>query len=152
MTVLVAEAGLAGLLLITTFWCVSLDRRLRRLRVERSELHEFLSLMNTASERAEAALTGLREAVGDAERAAGRSDEAARRAAELTRLIEAGGRLLRRLEPAVHRTARAAAELSTGQRDLHPAPPREPPAGTRDHATVGRADQEALRRALETLR
>ena len=153
---LVVAGGLALLLLTTCGWCVHLDRRLRRLRLERGELMEFLTALNTASARAEAAIAGLRGASATLDKElAGRAEEAARRAADLGRLLEAASRVLRRLEQGVHQGVRSAAELPTArpapdEARLRDASLRRPT--TRAAEGLVDAERETLRRALESLR
>lgn len=146
------DIALAGLLLATSLWCVAVHRRLRLLGAERADLGEFVTALNAASDRAEAAIKGLRAATQDTERhLKGPADEARVRAGELTRLIDAANRLVKRLEPALHQGARAAAEASLYRGEER----RDRPAEVGARA-AGRSDQgdenAALRRLLETLR
>lgn len=154
MAQILAQAVLGALLLLTSGWCLALHQQLRRLRVERGEVIELVSLMNAASERAEAALSGMRAAGSELERtAAGRADDAARRAGELAKLIESGTRLLRRLEPAVQRGILLSQDHQGGVRAPRADPmPRDGSAAGRTGAAPGHPEQDALRRALETLR
>ena len=154
---LVIAGGLAILLLATCAWCAVVDRRLRRLRLERGELMEFVTALNTASARAEAAIAGLRGATSAVEKElSSRTEEASRRAADLARLLEAASRVLRRLEQGVHQGVRSAAELPGSRPEagheprLRDAPLRRPT--TRAAEGLADTERETLRRALESLR
>ena len=77
MIELAANLLVAFLLVLTTSWCVLLYRRLGRLRVERSDIEDFVTAIDTASQRAEAAIAGIRESALEAQRALGGQKELA---------------------------------------------------------------------------
>ena len=94
-----------------------LYRRLGRLRVERSDIEAFVTAIDTASQRAEAAIAGIRESALEAQRALGGQKELAQqRIAELSRLVDSAGRMARRVETALHQGARSMAEDSARAR------------------------------------
>jgi hypothetical protein len=81
---------LAGLLAMTVVWCTLVHRRLVRLRTEQDEMQAFIDALTRASERAEAAIVGLRSA-GEtiASELVAREEDARRMARELGRLTDA---------------------------------------------------------------
>ena len=136
-----ADLVLAGLLLLTAAWCALVHHRLRRLRTERGEMETFIATLVNATERAEAATTGLRGAVAEVDGGLSAQGETARqRAAELTRLVESANRVLRRLETAVLQGARSLAEQGISRERPEPAfaqiggaaEPRERPTAARE--------------------
>jgi hypothetical protein len=148
---------LGVLLLVTAGACVALSYRLSRLRIERGEMEAFIAALATASERAESAIGGLKAAAADVERDLREHAEAARqRSLDLSRLIENGSRLARRLEGGLDTGARRMAG-STPPRDRpEPASGRHE-SGERDTLTSTNGQTVAgpaadLLRALETLR
>ena len=156
MLTLVPDLILGVLLAATSAWCALVYQRLRRLRTERGEMEAFIASLTAASERAEAAIGGLREAAAEVERAQREQGDAARqRGTELARIIESGSRLARRLETDLNHGVRTLAAAS-----LQREPPARPVATStppvRD-PRPGRAQEEPavpdeLRRVLETLR
>ncbi len=113
MIALATDMVMAFLLVLTTSWCVLLYRRLDRLKVERSDIETFLGAVDGAVRRAEQAVAGIRDGVGEAQRQlATEQGQAQQRAAELARLVDSAGRMARRVESAIHQGARAMAEDS----------------------------------------
>jgi hypothetical protein len=115
----------------------------------------FVAALAAASERAETAIAGLREAAAETDRKLTQQAETTRqRGSELARLLESGTRLARRLETRIGHGARtlAAADTSREQRpawqtsERAAAPDRQPTSRTASAAP------EELLRALETLR
>ena len=158
----VADLVLGGLLLLTAFWCALVHHRLRRLRMERTEMEGFITSLTAASERAETAIASLRETAAETERRLREQGENARqRGSELARLIDGGGRLARRLEVDLDQGARLMASSAPG---------REPGSSWSDRQEAGwrrsgprpaerapssrpaAAPADELLRALETLR
>jgi hypothetical protein len=132
-----ADLALAALLLLTAGWCALVHQRLRRLRTERGEMEAFIATLAAATERAEVATGGLRDAVAEAGRGLREQEEAARqRASDLARQVESGTRVLRRLETAVLQGARSLAEQGMARERPEPVAhvqaaavePRERPA------------------------
>ena len=155
---LAADLVLAVLLVLTTGWCVLLYRRLERLRVERSDVEQFIAAVDGAVRRAEQAVAGIRDGAADAQRLlAAEEEQAQKRAAELARLVESAGRMARRVEAAIHQGARAMAEDSLererGKRPAEPVAARvESPVEARPR-TGGRPRLNAeLLKVLEALR
>jgi Domain of unknown function (DUF6468) len=119
---LVGDLLLASLLLLTITWCVLLARRLRRLKVERGDIAEFLAAIDGATQRAEAAIAGMRETARETQLMLSQQREATEaRMTELTRLAEGGAQLARRLETVLHRGSRSLADLQNGRESLRPA-------------------------------
>lgn len=151
-----ADLVLSGLLLLTAAWCALVHHRLRRLRTERGEMEAFIATLATATARAEAATAGLRGAVAEVDRGLREQTEAARqRAGELTRLVESGSRVLRRLETAVHGAARSLAEQEAARERPERAPVQGPAFGARERtADDGRPNRrtEAAARAAPSVR
>lgn len=152
------DLAVAFLLLLTTTWCVLLHRRLGRLRLERRDIEAFVSAVDTATRRAEAAIGGIRDSAAEAQRTlAGQQEAARQRAAELARLLDSGTRMSRRLETSLHHGARTLADdaLVHG-RSGDGAPLPETPAPAADRARQRRpmapAIDTELLRALEALR
>ena len=103
---------LAGLLLLTTGWCVLLSRQLRRLRLDRRDIETLVAAIDVAAGRAETAVSGIRETAKEAQSTLSRHRELIdARVAELARLAEGGAHMARRLETVVERGARTLAEL-----------------------------------------
>ena len=156
MIAIASDLLMAFLLLLTTCWCALLYRRLDRLRVERSDIETFIAAVDGAVRRAEQAVGGIRDAVGEAQRLLAAEQEAAQqRAAELARLVESAGRMARRVESAIHQGARAMAQDSlererVAREAAPPAPPAAPPA-TPERSKRARLDAELLK-VLEALR
>jgi hypothetical protein len=126
-----ADLALAALLLLTAGWCALVHQRLRRLRTERGEMEAFIATLAAATERAEVATGGLRDAVAEAGRGLREQEEAARqRASDLARQVDSGNRVLRRLETAVLQGARSLAEQGISrERPAEPAPAQAAGAG-----------------------
>lgn len=145
------------LLALTTVWCVLLYRRLSRLRIERRDIEAFVAAVDAATQRAEAAIGGIRDAAADAQRMlAGQQELAQQRAAELTRLADNAGRMARRIEAALHQGARTMAESAVARERPEPVPAASADTATAQRRAEPRSappkiDPELLR-ALEALR
>ncbi|MFZ1426081.1 MAG: DUF6468 domain-containing protein [Geminicoccaceae bacterium] len=157
MVELAPDLLVAFLLVVTTTWCVLLHRRLGRLRIERRDIEVFVSAVDTATRQAEAAIGGIRAAAAEAQRTLGGQQETAQqRVAELTRLLDSGGRMVRRLESSLHQGARTMADDALAHRRAggaapQPELPAAPPDMGRQRTTAPAIDAELLR-ALEALR
>lgn len=139
---------LAVLLLTTTVFCGLVHRRLQRLRTDRGEMATFVLALDEAVTRAEQALGSLRETTQELDRTLHEQATLAQRhVSELSRLVDGGGRLAKRLEAAVHQGARTMAEHNL---------PRERPKGAARDPTpaetsaAARPTLSGLRRALES--
>jgi hypothetical protein len=153
---LASDLVMAFLLVLTTSWCVLLYRRLDRLRVERSDIESFIGAVDGAVRRAEQAVAGIRDGVGEAQRLlAAEQGQAQQRAVELARLVDSAGRMARRVETAIHQGARAMAEDSLererGVRGDAPRQARAAEGEGRERPARPRIDAELLK-ALEALR
>jgi hypothetical protein len=101
------ELLLAALLTLTVVWCALVHQRLRRLRADKGEMEAFIAALGAVTERAEAALVGLR-GVGEATRQdlERQEDAARRRTEELARAMDGAQRMLRRLDAGCQQAAR----------------------------------------------
>lgn len=151
MLQLVADIALGSLLVVTAVWCALVHHRLRRLRTERGEMEGFITALTAATERAEAAITGLRETLARADRDLREQGELARqRAGELVRLIEDGGRVLGRLDAGGRRVDRVSGGApAPRERQAAVAGPAIAPAGAQFR---GSAAADELLKALGSLR
>lgn len=164
---LAGDLLLASLLLLTITWCVLLARRLRRLKVERGDIAEFVAAIDGATQRAEAAIAGMRETVRETQLMLSQQREATEaRMAELTRLVEGGAQLARRLETVLQRGSRSLADLQGGRDSPRPAvraastlsavrPGAAAPSRAHPHTTSGNGPiqaDESLLKTLEALR
>jgi hypothetical protein len=119
---LAGDLLLASLLLLTITWCVLLARRLRRLKVERGDIAEFVAAIDGATQRAEAAIAGMRETARETQLMLSQQREATEaRMTELTRLAEGGAQLARRLETVLHRGSRSLVDVQGGRDPSRPA-------------------------------
>lgn len=151
MPQLVVDVAFGSLLAVTAVWCALVHHRLRRLRTERGEMEGFITALTAATERAEAAIAGLRDTLARADRDLREQGELARqRAGELARLIEEGGRVLGRLDAGGRRADRVSGGASVPrERQAAVAGPAVTPAGTQPR---GSAAADELLKALGSLR
>ena len=113
---LASNLSLAVLLLLTLVWCVLLLRKLRHINLDRRDIADLIAGIDAATRRAEAAIGGIREAAREAQLALGKEcQQVEARAADLARLAEGGGQMVRRLEHALQGGARAMAELQAAR-------------------------------------
>ena len=101
---------LIAILLVTTIvWCVLLNRRLKGLRENQSELATLIAELNLAASRAEAGISGLKSNAEDAGASLQSSIIHAERINDdLAYLSERGSRLVERLDSPTKRARRAA--------------------------------------------
>ncbi len=143
---------LMALLVATIVWCVLVHRRLGRLRADGGELAAIIAALDAATARAGAVVGELRAVTTEASgRLAERDGAAQRHEAELGRLIETAGRVVRRLESGIGQGIRTLAEART-RADFPSSPEREPapPAALGDQRVADKA--EAILEALRGLR
>ena len=62
---LIIEGLVSILLLATIFYCISVNRKLERLRDEQKGMHSFIRELSAATEKADKAIHGLRDTVQD---------------------------------------------------------------------------------------
>lgn len=98
---LLLEAVVAVLLMVTVGYCFVLNRKLTRLRSHHSELRDVVVHLNSATDTAEAAISGLRQTMLDADqKLSGSLISAARLRDELGALTDGehrwGGEILER--------------------------------------------------------
>lgn len=95
---LIVEGSVAILLLLTIFYCVILNNRLKKLHADRDVLRQMVSDLVQATNLANSAIKGLREAASDAEVTLGtRLNEADRFAIELANHVSAGQTVMDRI-------------------------------------------------------
>ena len=106
-----AEALVALLLIITIGYCVLLNKRLKRLRADESDLRATISELVMATEIAERAIGGLREAALDCDKTlAARMREAEYFSIEIAREIGEGQKVLARIKQIASAVRRADAQ------------------------------------------
>jgi hypothetical protein len=140
------------LLATTIVWCVTLDRRLRKLKSDETTLRQTIVDLVAATEKAERAVGGLRAVVTDCdETIAHHLREAERHAADLIGHIRSGddviARISRIVESAGGRGAASAVPAATPAPAPAPAPvvPEATPSQARLAATVAAAQAFAER-------
>ena len=73
---LIVEGLLSTLLVATIFYCISVNRKLERLRDEQKGMHQFIRELSVATAKADKAIQGLRATVQDSgEELAGQIDK-----------------------------------------------------------------------------
>ena len=73
---LIVEGLLSTLLVATIFYCISVNRKLERLRDEQKGMHQFVRELSVATAKADKAIQGLRATVQDSgEELAGQIDK-----------------------------------------------------------------------------
>lgn len=103
------------LLATTIIWCVTLDRRLRKLKADETTMRQTIVDLVTATEKAERAVAGLRAIVTDCdETIAAHLRDAERQAADLAGHIRSGDDVIARIARIVE---------SAGGRQAAPRPP-----------------------------
>lgn len=147
MLSLFGDAVVALLLIATISYAAVLNARLGVLRNDRAKLEELVNGLTVAAQRAEAGITGLKEASEDnGQRLAKRIEEAQTLRDDLTYLVERGGGLADRLEGII-RARRDGAKPEAPERKREPKldPPQrvEPRLGA-----AGAADDGATPRGL----
>ncbi len=149
----VLDLTMIVLLLVTSFWCVRVHRRLAALRTGQSEIAAFVDALAAATERAERAVQEMKEAGSQAaaSREAQESELRTRRE-ELQRTLEAAQRMQRRLEDVLGHGARLIAELRTDPRGsgTESAPP-EPSAPEPSESRPPELEEPARRRPARDL-
>lgn len=116
------------LLTTTIAWCVTLDRRLKRLKADESTMRQTIVDLVSATEKAERAVAGLRAVVAECdETIANHLRDAERQAADLAGQIRSGddviARIARIVESAAGRSAaRGAAATPTASQMAAPMP------------------------------
>jgi hypothetical protein len=106
---MIVELVLAVLLAATLFYCVKLERGLRRLRGDQESLNDTLRALNAGIAAAQASLAGLRAAAKDAGESLGGNVTGARALIdELSLLTSSAERAANRIEHAIERQPRAA--------------------------------------------
>ena len=163
---LVLDVVLVILLVATIIYAIVLNRRLAVLRTDRKDLEEFIQRLNGASQRAEAALSGIKVTAEQTQRVLNENGERAQALRdELIFLIERGDKVGERL--AVSRSVidetPAPPPAQTPEQSPGPASeraPERPPVGRaarstraadRDDAPRSQAEEDLLR-ALRDVR
>lgn len=108
---LMIESLVAALLLLTICYCVTLNKRLKRLKNDEYALKATISELITATEIAERAIGGLKLTVRECDHGLGeRLRSAERYSADIARQLDAGEKILDRLTQIVAATRPAMAE------------------------------------------
>lgn len=108
---MIIELTLAALLLATLICCFSLDRRIRRLRMDQQSLNGTVHALNAAVISASASVTKLRAVAAEADKTLGGKVSSARALVdELQLLTAACERIATRMESVQNRNAPARAE------------------------------------------
>lgn len=95
---LIIEALVAVLLAVAIGYCIVLDRRLQRIRLNEDEMRRTILELGSATERAERAVETLRDTVVDCDRTlAERLRAAERQSQDLAQQVKAGGEVLGRI-------------------------------------------------------
>lgn len=105
---LILELAVAGLLVVTIGYCVTLDRRLRLLRADEATMRKMVGDLGVATERAERAIEALRTSLTECDRTlAERLRVAERYASDLEGQIKSGDAVLSRISKIVASTKAA---------------------------------------------
>jgi hypothetical protein len=111
---IVIEFAVVILLGFTVAYCIILDRRLQRLRADEKSMRQTVVDLGLATERAERAIDGLRQAHADCDQTLGERLRAAESAsAELGDSIRSGDEVLGRISRIVSTAKRAVSEAET---------------------------------------
>jgi glutamine synthetase type III len=150
MLSLFGDAVVAALLVATISYAAVLNRRLSVLRGDRVKLEELVQGLTVAAQRAEAGVTGLREAAEDVGRGLERKIEQAKSLRDdLTYMLDRGTGIADRLEGTIRARRSAEPEKREAKADSPPSgePRAVPPAdGVRlGPAAPSRAERELLR-------
>ncbi len=134
---LVIELMVVALLGVTIGYCIVLDKRLRAVRADETMMRRTVVELSGATDRAERAIEGLRNTLGETDRTlAERLRVAERYTADLEDQIRSGDQVLDRISriistagvtPAVARTLAAAAAQAPGASPPKSSPSAKPP-------------------------
>jgi Domain of unknown function (DUF6468) len=117
----VIEFAVVVLLGFTVAYCIILDRRLQRLRADETSMRQTVVDLGLATERAERAIDGLRQAHADCDRTLGERLRAAESAsAELGDSIKSGDEVLGRIGRIVSTAKQAVSEAETRMQVSNP--------------------------------
>jgi hypothetical protein len=95
---LMVESMVSALLLLTICYCWMLNRRLLKLRADEGALKATIAELITASDIAQRAISGLKEAVGDCDRTLGDSlVKAEQLSIDLERQVRSGEEVVERI-------------------------------------------------------
>lgn len=137
---IVIELLVAFLLGATIFYCVTLNRRLTRLKADERALKATISELITATQIAERAILGLKQTVRDCDQTLGeRLRTAERFMVEIDREVGEGREVLARI------TRITEAARGGPQAQAEPAPKAKPASGTPASATLAAAQAFAAR-------
>jgi Domain of unknown function (DUF6468) len=131
------------LLGFTVAYCIILDRKLQRLRADEKSMRQTVVDLGLATERAERAIDGLRQALTDCDKTLGERLRAAENvSADLQETIKSGDEVLGRIGRIVSTAKRAVTEA---EEKMQPAPPLTPPPPANVSETLAAAEAFALR-------
>ena len=154
---IILDVMLVVLLIATIIYALMLNRRLALLRSDGVKMEDFIQRLNSASQRAEAALGGIKMTAENAQNVmAENAGKAAALRDELLFLIDRGEKLSDDLAVSRPPADNVAAKAGTSQDDKgNPSNPlSDPPAGRRGAASVDQTTQQsqAERELLRALR
>ncbi|MGL5734697.1 MAG: DUF6468 domain-containing protein [Beijerinckiaceae bacterium] len=113
---LAIEILVAVLLMATISYCITIDKRLKQLRMDEQTMRKTVTDLATATDNAERAIAGLRQTVAEANSTlAERIDTAERFAADLSINIKAGEDIIERVRQIVETSRKLAAVQATAQ-------------------------------------
>ena len=119
----IIELVVVVLLGFTVLYCIILDRRLQRLRADETAMRQTVVDLGLATERAERAIDGLRQAHLECDRTLGeRLRAAASASAGLDEAVRSGDEILDRIGRIVGVAKRAAAEAEAEEQDASEPP------------------------------
>ncbi len=146
----IIELTVVILLGVTVTYCIILDRRLQKLRSDETAMRQTVVDLGLATERAERAIDGLRNAIAECERTLGdrvRSAEEASRS--LYETIRSGDEALDRIGKMVAGARRVADDFGQRHRDSAPPPPSSPSKLSETLAAAEAFAERARRRILD---
>jgi Domain of unknown function (DUF6468) len=140
---LVIEFAVVILLGFTVTYCIILDRRLQHLRADEKSMRQTVVDLGLATERAERAIDGLRQAHADCDNTLGeRLRVAENTSADLNDSIKSGDEVLDRISRIVSTAKRAVSEVET-RMQVESRVPMEAPGNLSE--TVAAAEAFAMR-------
>lgn len=147
---LMVESMVSALLLLTICYCWMLNRRLLKLRADEGALKATIAELITASDIAQRAISGLKEAVGDCDRTLGDSlVKAEQLSIDLERQVRSGEEVVERIariaQAARPGLAQTVAQAAAAPVAAHVAPAAPAPVVSRAASTAAAAHALVMR-------
>jgi hypothetical protein len=146
---LIIELTVVILLALTVTYCIILDRRLQRMRADETSMRQTVVDLGMATERAERAIDGMRNALADADKTLGERLKAAEATSlELVDSIRSGDEVLDRIGRIVVSARKVVDEMHLREPTRPapaPAPAPAPPPVPRVSDTLAAAEAFAER-------